>query len=191
MRSDAPRVGIIGRITWWKGQHVFLDAAKIIATEYPGARFPIIGGALFGETKYEKLVSLQTEELGLRHHIEWLGFRDDVPQLIENLDVLVHASVVGEPFGQVVVEGMVAGKPVVATRGGGVPEIIEDGINGILVPMNDAPTLAAAVLDLLRDRARAEKIGAAGYERVRDHFNIKGVARNVEKVYDAMLQTGH
>lgn len=186
---EAPLIGIIGRITWWKGQHVFLEAAKIIVAEFPEARFQVIGGALFGEQDYERQISDQTERLGLRNHLQWLGFRTDVPQLIEKLDVLVHASVVGEPFGQVVIEGMVAGKPVVATRGGGVPEIIEDGKNGVLVPMDDAPALAAAVLDLLRDPARAQKIGAAAYERVRDHFNIQGVARNVESVYDAMMET--
>jgi glycosyltransferase involved in cell wall biosynthesis len=189
MQTGAPRIGIIGRITWWKGQHIFLDAAKIIAAEFPDARFPIIGGALFGETKYEKLITSKIEESKLHHNIEWLGFRDDVPQLIEDLDILVHASVVGEPFGQVVIEGMVAGKPVVATRGGGVPEIIEDGKNGVLVPMGDASALADAVLELLRDPVRAQKIGAAGYERVRDYFSIERVARDVETVYDAMLES--
>lgn len=188
LNTETPLIGIVGRISQWKGQHIFLDAAAEIAREFPGARFQIIGGALFGEEEYERRLHRQAEEMKFGDRLEWLGFRDDVPQLIEKLDILVHASTGGEPFGQVVVEGMVAGKPVIATRGGGVPEIIEDGVNGVLAPMNDAPALAAAIRNLLCEPKRAAQMGRAGYERVRDYFSIQRVARDIEAVYDAMLK---
>jgi len=184
----APLIGIVGRLTEWKGQHVFLDAAAAVLREFPNARFQIIGGALFGEEEYEVQLKQQAQLLNLNGHLDWLGFRDDVPLLLEKLDVLVHASTIGEPFGQVVVEGMAAGKPVVATSGGGVPEIIVDGACGILVPMNNATAMGKAILQLLHDPAHAQTIAQAGYERVRDHFCIQLVANNVEAVYDRMIK---
>jgi glycosyltransferase involved in cell wall biosynthesis len=185
--SRETRVGIIGRISPWKGQHIFLEAAAAVLKEFPGTRFQIIGSALFGEEDYERTLRAQEQALGLSGSVEWLGFRTDVPALIRDLDILVHASTVGEPFGQVVVEGMAAGKPVVATHGGGIPEIVEDGVSGVLVPMNDAPAMAAAISGLLREPARARALGIAGRERVRSHFTIERTARQVEQVYDAML----
>lgn len=185
--NTAPLIGIVGRLSQWKGQHVFLDAAAMVLREFPNARFQIIGGALFGEEEYEAQLKQQAQLLNLNDRLEWLGFRDDVPQLLEKLDVLVHASTIGEPFGQVVVEGMAAGKPVIATHGGGVPEIIIDGACGILVPMNNATAMGKAILQLLHDPTHAQTLAQAGYERVRDHFCIQLVARNVEAVYDDML----
>jgi glycosyltransferase involved in cell wall biosynthesis len=185
--SRETRVGIIGRISPWKGQHIFLEAAAAVLKEFSGTRFQIIGSALFGEEDYERTLRAQEQALGLSGSVEWLGFRTDVPALIRDLDILVHASTVGEPFGQVVVEGMAAGKPVVATHGGGIPEIVEDGVSGVLVPMNDAPAMAAAISGLLREPARACALGIAGRERVRSHFTIERTARQVEQVYDAML----
>ena len=183
-----PKIGIVGRISPWKGQHIFLEAAKTVQQEFPEARFQIIGSAMFGEEEYEQKLHEQAQKLDLGEQLEWLGFRGDVPQLIDELTILVHASTMGEPFGQVVIEGMVAGKPVIATRGGGVPEIVQDGVSGVLVPMNDASTLARAILDLLRNPARMESLSSAGYERVRNHFRIQQTAEKVEAVYDLMLK---
>ena len=183
-----PKIGIVGRISPWKGQHIFLEAAKTVQQQFPEARFQIIGSAMFGEEEYEQKLHAQALKLDLGEQLEWLGFRGDVPQLIDELTILVHASTMGEPFGQVVIEGMVAGKPVIATRGGGVPEIVRDGVSGVLVPMNDAPALSHAMLELLRNPARMESLSSAGYERVRDHFRIQQTAEKVETVYDLMLQ---
>lgn len=106
------------------------------------------------------------------------------------MDILVHASTTGEPFGQVVVEGMAAAKPVVATNGGGVPEIVPDKVTGLLVPMGDAPAMAAAIIEVLSNPTLAQAMGEAGYNRVREHFTIEITARRVETVYDS-LQLRH
>ena len=100
--------------------------------------------------------------------------------MIAHLDILAHASTTGEPFGQVVAEGMIAGKPVVATNGGGVPEIIEDGISGLLVPMDDAPALAAALVRLIENPEQAAAIAKAGRQRILGHFMIEHTAGNVQ-----------
>jgi glycosyltransferase involved in cell wall biosynthesis len=183
----APRIGIVGRISQWKGQHIFLQAAAVVQQEFPQARFQIIGSALFGEEKYERSIREEARTLGLNGNVEWLGFRTDVPELIKALDVLVHASVVGEPFGQVVVEAMVESKPVIATRGGGIPEIIVDGVSGLLVPMNDAPAMSDAILKLLRNPEQAECLGNAGRVRVEEYFSIERTARAVERAYAKVL----
>jgi glycosyltransferase involved in cell wall biosynthesis len=178
----------VGRISPWKGQHIFVDAAAEILRQYPDTRFQIIGSAMFGEEKYESQIRDQVTSLGLSSKIELTGFCDDVFSLINKLDVLVHASTMGEPFGQVVVEGMVAGKPVVATSGGGILEIVLDGQTGYLVPMGDASAMAAAVCKLLADPVGASEMGLRGRARVLQHFTIDITAQKVQSIYAEFFQ---
>jgi glycosyltransferase involved in cell wall biosynthesis len=180
----APIIGLVGRISPWKGQHVFVRAAAAIVERFPSARFQIVGAPLFGEQDYELQVKELTARLGLEGRIEFTGFRSDVTALMRQFDILVHASTVGEPFGQVVVQGMAAGKPVVATNGGGVPEIVTDGVTGLLVPMGDANALADAVCTLLADPVRAREMGRLGRERVLDRFTIEASVEALQEVYD-------
>ena len=186
-RNGQFRIGLIGRVSPWKGQHIFLRAAALVNQDFPNARFFIVGGALFGEAEYEREVRSLTESLGLTGVVTFTGFRSDVQNAIADMDLIVHASTTGEPFGQVIIEGMAAGKPVIATNGGGVPEIVEDGKTGILVPMGDVPAMAEAIRRVLANPALAEDMGVRGRERVRDHFTIERKARKVEAVYQAMF----
>jgi glycosyltransferase involved in cell wall biosynthesis len=188
--SAHPLIGIVGRISPWKGQHVFLRAAALVRARFPRARFQIIGSALFDEAGYEREIRELAITLGLGHAVEFTGFRSDVAEMIQQLDILAHASTSGEPFGQVVAEGMIAGKPVVATNGGGVPEIIEDGISGLLVPMGDVPALASALIWLLENPQQAIALGQAGRRRILDHFTIQQTARKIEGVFDELLAGG-
>ena len=185
--SGPVRIGIVGRLARWKGQHVFIEAAaRVVAAGYD-AEFVVVGAALFGEEDYEAGLRRQAETLGLAGRVKFLGFTRDVVGELRKLDVLVHASTTGEPFGQVIVEGMAVGLPVVASRGGGVPEIITDGENGLLTPMGDAPALAAALLSLLGDPALAQRLGRAGYEHVRSGFRASRGAGQVADIYQAIL----
>jgi glycosyltransferase involved in cell wall biosynthesis len=186
-RNDFFRIGLIGRISPWKGQHVFLQAAAEVAKRFPEARFVIIGAALFGEHGYEQEVRELPSRLGIESAVEFTGFRDDIHAAIADLDLVVHASTTGEPFGQVIIEGMAAGKPVVATNGGGVPEIVADGRTGILVPMGDAPAMADAICAMLSDPEQARAMGVRARERVESHFTIELTARRVESVYREVL----
>lgn len=184
---DAPLIGLVGRISPWKGQDIFLRAASQVVQHFPGAKFQIIGSPLFGEEDYEREVRALCTELGLDERVEWTGFRRDVPQLVANLDLLVHASKTGEPFGQVVVEAMMASKPVVATDGGGIPEIVMNGETGLLVPMNDADAMASAILEMLSDPVAAQKMGERGQRRAREHFSIMRTSHKIGRVYDHLL----
>ena len=180
------RIGLVGRISPWKGQHIFVQAAALVNQRFPEARFFIIGAALFGEDQYDQEVRRLPGQLGIQDNVEFTGFRDDIKHAIAELDLLVHASTKGEPFGQVIIEGMAAGKPVVATNGGGVPEIVEDGQTGILVPMGDAEAMAEAICRILSDPVRAKTMGIRARQRVTDHFTLEQTARRVEAVYEEL-----
>jgi len=156
----------------WKGQHIFLQAAARVNKQFPNARFVIIGAALFGEEKYKQEVRRLPSQLGIEHLVEFTGFSANVDQAIAELDLVVHASTIGEPFGQVIIEGMAAGKPVVATNGGGVPEIVENGKTGILVPMGDVQAMADAICRILAEPTLAAGMGSRGRQRVADHFTF-------------------
>ena len=170
-----PLVGLFGRLSEWKGQHVFLDA--LAAME--GVQAVIVGGALFGQEAYEARIREQASRLGLDGRVRFLGFRSDVPELMASMDVVAHTSIVAEPFGRVVVEAMMCGRPVVATRGGGVTEIIRDGETGLLVPPGDASALAAALGTILSDPALAQRLGQSGREDVSDRFSLEETCRSV------------
>ncbi|MCZ7450149.1 glycosyltransferase family 4 protein [Agrobacterium rhizogenes] len=168
-------VGLFGRLSEWKGQHVFLDALATME----GVQAVIVGGALFGQEAYEARIREQASRLGLDGRVRFLGFRSDVPELMASMDVVAHTSIVAEPFGRVVVEAMMCGRPVVATRGGGVTEIIRDGETGLLVPPGDASALAAALGAILSDPALAQRLGQSGREDVSDRFSLEKTCRSV------------
>jgi glycosyltransferase involved in cell wall biosynthesis len=173
--------GIVGRISPWKGQDVFIRA---LAEAFPrgDARGVVVGAALFGEEGYERSVRSLSAELGLDGRVEFRGFREDVDAELARLDVLVHASVLPEPFGQVVVEGMAAGLPVVAAAAGGPAEIIDDGVSGLLFPPGDVEALAAVLRRLAGDPRLRSRLGAAGRVRAND-FRPEIVARELLAVY--------
>ena len=181
------RIGIVGRLASWKGQHILLEAAAKLLKAGHSARFLIIGAPLFGEFAYEEELRRQAETLGIAANVEFLGFRKDVPELLSNLDILVHASTSADPCPNTILEGMAHGLPVIGSNGGGVPELIVDGETGMLAPMGDANGLAQVLEDLLRDPEKAQRLGRAGYARVRDHFTVTRVARQVEEIYRRVL----
>lgn len=184
----APVIGIVGRICNWKGQHIFLQAAAIVRQQWPGARFQVIGAPLFQEKHLEDELKALAATLGLEDAVDFMGFRTDVNNLIQQMTILVHASTTGEPFGQVIVQGMAASKPVVATNGGGVPEIVIDGVTGYLVPMSDASAMAIAIQKLLASPAKAAEMGRLGRQRILEKFTIESSARAVEAVYSSLAK---
>ncbi len=157
-------VGMVGRLAPWKGQHIFLDA---FSRAFPTgeARAVLVGAPLFGEEAYEDELRASAARLGIAERLEMTGFQEDVAAQLRRFDVLVHASVIPEPFGQVVVEGMAAGVPVVAAAAGGPAEVISDGVDGLLVVPGDAEALAVALRRLERDPGLRASLGAAARQR--------------------------
>jgi glycosyltransferase involved in cell wall biosynthesis len=180
-------IGLVGRISRTKGQDVFLRAAARVLERFPGVRFQIIGGALFNDAPFETEVRSLAATLGIAQAVEFTGFVRDVEARMAALDMLVHASPTPEPFGQVVVEGMAAGKPVVATRAGGVTEIIIDEDSGLLVPPGNADALATAICRLLADPALRVRLAERGRQRAVECFGIEQTARQILVVHARLL----
>ena len=181
-------IAVVGRIVRWKGQEYFLKAMAKICRNEQSARGLIIGEQSYykgGSEFYRHLVSM-SEQLGLENKIVFTGFRDDIPRLISAVDVLVHSSIEPEPFGRVVIEGMASGKPVVATSAGGVLEIIENNVTGLLIPCKDVEAMVRAIGKVLSDRELAKNIGLAARQSVENRFMIQHHAAEVQRVYDSV-----
>jgi glycosyltransferase involved in cell wall biosynthesis len=146
----------------------------------------IVGAPLFGEREYEQSLHELKHRLGLDERVEFAGFRDDVWRELERIDVLVHASVLAEPGGQVVQEGMAAGRPVVAAASGGPAEMIDDGSTGLLYPPGDRAALARALRRLFDDAELRTRLGAAAREKARA-FEPELVAAQVTEVYRSVI----
>ena len=132
-----------------------------------GVEAVVIGVPMFGEDAYADGLRRLAADLGGK--VDFRGFRDDVRAELARLDVLVHASIIPEPFGQVVLEGMAAGLPVVAADAGGPAEIIDDGVDGLLYTPGDAAALAERLRLLAGDKELRSRLGRSGRERARDY----------------------
>lgn len=178
--GGAATVGMVGRISPTKGQDVFLRAAAAVRVERPDTRFVVVGSALFNEAGFEQEMHVLADDLGLRGCVRFAGHVADVRAETAAFSALVHASPTPEPFGQVIVEAMAAGIPVIATSGGGVGEITgRNGELAVVVPPGDVAALAEAmrqILDRPDDaRLRAERARAMA----RTRFGIDTTVREV------------
>ena len=190
--SNGPlRIAIVGRLAGWKGQHIFLDAAAKLVEAGIDAKFLLAGTAMFGEDDYVAELHSQVDRLGLQGKVEFLGHVDPIDAFLPTVSILVHASTSPEPFGQVVIEGMAAGIPVVATDGGGVKETVVHGETGLLVPMGNAQALADALRMLIDRPELRAKLSTKGRQRVLRHFTASITARKVERVYREVLTLAH
>jgi glycosyltransferase involved in cell wall biosynthesis len=182
-----PCFGIFGSLLEWKGQHVFLKAARLVMDEVPSARAFVIGEPPERGQAYRDELRRLAHDLGIADRVVFTGFREDVPELMQLLRVIVHASVTPEPFGRVIAEAMAMGKPVVATDAGGPREIIQDGFDGYLVPPEQPEAMARVITRLLTDTAHAEQVGRRARRTVEARFSAEAHARLVEQVYADVL----
>jgi glycosyltransferase involved in cell wall biosynthesis len=178
-------VGMLGRLAEWKGQHVFLDA---FAEAARGRRMTarLIGSAMFGEDEYEARLRAQVARLGIEDQVEFRGFRPDVAAELAELDVVVHASISPEPFGQVVIEAMAARRPVIAADAGGPSEVVHDGVDGLLVRPADVAGYAAAIARLADDGELRARLAEAG-QRTSAGYRPAAVAEQMLAVYSRMV----
>lgn len=181
--AGRPVVGIVGRISQQKGQEDFLRAAQLLAPRFPEALYLVVGSA-----DDEKLLARMqglAMELGLGDSVRFTGHVTDMPALYAALDVLVAPSR-WEGFGLMLVEAMAAGKPIVASRVGAIPEVVGGSGAALLVPPADPAAIAEAVCALLAEPARRAAMGAAGRERARD-FSWEASGRRLAAVYERIL----
>jgi glycosyltransferase involved in cell wall biosynthesis len=185
-RADAVRLLWLGRIVPWKGLDVLLTTIAELesAGRMPAARLTVAGAPLFhGARHHAKVTRLAAR---LTTPVDLLGQVDDIPGLLAAHDVLVHTSVRPEPFGQVVLQGMAAGMAVIATGAGGPQEVIDDGVDGLLVRPRDRRQLADALVRVATDDALRARLSAHARERALT-FGDAAMARS----YDETIRSMH
>ncbi|MFD0363303.1 glycosyltransferase family 4 protein [Nocardia sp. GCM10030253] len=176
-------VAVVGRLSPWKGQDVLLRAAA--AAKVRPHRIFLVGGTFFDEEPYRAELERLARDLALP--VTFTGHVEDPNTHLRDADILVHCSVLPEPFGQVVVEGMHAGCAVIAAGPGGPAEIVEPGVSGLLVDGGDAHQLTAALDTLIEDPALRTRLAAAGRVRAR-HFDIEASAHTVADFLDTFAR---
>jgi len=183
--ADAVMLGVFSRLAPWKGQHVAIEALDHL----PGAHLLLVGNAMFGEDAYEQHLQSMAARRAVADRVHLLGFRNDIPRLMKAVDVVLHTSTSEEPFGRVIVEGMMAGTPVVATMGGGPDEIIDDRQTGLLVPAGDPEALSDAINDVLTERD-GDLVDRARVQ-AEARFSRAAMLRDVDRhLLDVLAQNG-
>jgi glycosyltransferase involved in cell wall biosynthesis len=181
----------LARLLRIKGQEVFLRAAALIASNNPHVRFVIVGDNNV-DRQYKDELKRLTVRLGIEDRVIFTGFRTDVPDLLAALSVVVSPSLGLEGLSNSLLESMAAGVPVVATRVGGTPEIVEDGVSGLLVPPGDPEALASALSRLLQDRITAKRLGQSARRQVFSRYSLEQAVASTERLYhDLLLRARH
>ncbi len=183
-------VGLFAYFIWWKGHSVFIKAADILVKEknLKECRFFIVGDVPDKKSKLkEDLIDL-VNKLGLSNYIIFTGHQNNVYQFMNRMDIIVHSSTEPEPLGRVIIEAMALGKPVIATKMRGPLEIIEDGVNGILIPANEPYPLADTIFNLLKDNNGLKRISQEAEKTIKEKFTLDNHIRRIEKIYKEILQ---
>ena len=175
-------VGSVGRFVPIKGYRYFLEAAKEVLGQQSDVLFLLVG-----DGPLEKELKAFAEALGIAPRVVFAGYREDVAEMIALMDIFVLPSL-NEGMGKVLVEAMAEGKPVVATKVGGVPELVSDNLTGILCPPKDSCAMAEAILKLLRDRELARRMGEEGRRRVYPRFDAKVMVEKIEGLYRELMR---
>lgn len=178
-------VGVFSRLSAWKGQHVLLEALR----DLPDVTVLLVGEALFPkDEEYVVQLRAQLDTWGLEDRVRMLGFREDIPALMSVCNAVIHTSTSPEPFGRVIIEGMLANRPVIATAEGGPSEIITDGQTGILIPSNDATALRHAIRHVLDDVTTATTLSNQGHALARTSFSTERMIAYVRATVNDVLQ---
>ncbi|MCB9800515.1 MAG: lipopolysaccharide heptosyltransferase II [Candidatus Omnitrophica bacterium] len=183
-RPETLRIINVGRLSPIKGQVEFLHAIHQLRQKLQRIEVLIVGSEGKGKNKYTHKLQETVRQLGLESCVKMLGTRRDIAELLTDSDLLVLGTLVPEAFGRVVIEAGAVGTAVLATRVGGVLDIIEDGKNGVLVPPGDVPAMAEAMFDLLVDRAKAASLAGALYQKVKSQFTLDQMIHKTIAVYE-------
>jgi glycosyltransferase involved in cell wall biosynthesis len=182
LENEVPVIGAIGRLVWQKGFEYFIEAIPNVLKEIPEAMFLIVGE---GELK-EKL-KVKSEKLKVKDSLIFTGFRNDIKEILQSIDVLVMPSLL-EGLPMILLEAMAMGKPIIATDIEGIKEVLENVKTGLLVPPKDPKALTDAIVDLLIHRDKAYQMGNKARTVVNEQFSVDTMVEKVEEVYQELLQ---
>jgi glycosyltransferase involved in cell wall biosynthesis len=180
--EGVPVIGLVGRLDHWGKGHKELFEAMATLKERHGLHALIVGGG----RKIDEVRQVAAS-LGLAGVVTFLGPRRDVPDLLNAMDIFVLPSY-SEGVSLALLEAMAAGKPVIATAVGGLPEVVTEGDNGLLIPPRDAEALAGALARLLTDPALAQRLGANARARVRENFSLDRLGREINEIYGELVK---
>ena len=179
--NEIPLIGVVARLVPIKGHIYFLKAAKIVSEGFPEARFIVIGN---GELR-EELENLASD-LGIKKRVIFCGFRNDLVNIYADLDIVVLSSL-NEGLPVSIIEALAAKKPVVATDVGGVKELVEDKVTGVLVPKQNPQRLAQGIIYLLKNPQKALRFGENGRKKVYPAFDYTRLVSDIEGLYENLL----
>ncbi|RUT08374.1 glycosyl transferase [Dulcicalothrix desertica PCC 7102] len=172
-------IGHFSRLSPWKGQHILIEAIAQSSQEVTAI---LVGDALFGEQEYVKQLHEQVEKHQLQNRVKFLGFRSDIPQLMSACDLVAHTSIAAEPFGRVIVEAMLCGKPVVAASAGGAIEIVENNINGYLVTPGEPQELAQIIKTCFKEPSKTATLADNALRSARSRFDVEVINQQITQV---------
>jgi L-malate glycosyltransferase len=176
-------VGNVAALVPHKGQRHLIEAAHLVVQEMPDARFVILG-----EGELRDQLERQVRDYHLEKHVLLPGFRTDVLGCIKAFDVFVMSSIT-EGLGTSLLDAMACSRPIVATRAGGIPEVVDDGATGLLVGPRDHHEMAKAIVRLLKNDEERRRMGEAGLARLRDRFTLERMVAGTSAVYERLAGT--
>ena len=176
-------VGHFSQLSPWKGQHILIDA---LCQCPENVVVILVGDALFGEQEYIQDLHQKVTALGLENRVNFLGFRSDIPKLMAMCDLITHTSTAPEPFGRVIVEAMLCGKPVIAAQAGGAIELVEDGINGFLVTPGEPQELAKVIHNCLQESVKTANIANNARISAGQRFDVKIINQQIQELLESI-----
>jgi len=185
LADRATIVAMTGQIAEVKGIWDFVEAARILAARGPDPFFVVLGDDLKEGGKMRRLMEERVATEGLASRFRFLGFRTDAPRIVQAFDIIAVPSHV-EPLGNATLEAMAAGRPVVGSAVGGIPEMIDDHVTGLLVPPSDPAALADAIGRLVQQPALRASMSAAARGRAADVFSVEAHGRKLQATYDRL-----
>lgn len=187
--KDSFNIAVIGRLSPIKGHVYVIRAMERVVKEFPQVKLFIIGDAHHRKIHYKEELIALVDRLGLNEHVIFTGACADIPRILENIDLVVLPTTVPEAFGRVIIEANAAGIPVIATRLGGVLDIVDDGVTGLLVEPKDDQGIAVAIARLIRDGALREKLIRNAYAKVCAEYTLDNMFRSTLKVYEEVMES--
>ena len=177
-----PIIGIVAILRSWKGHQYFLEAIPKVVSIYPDARFLIVGDGPTRNTIQQKII-----EDGIEKYVIMTGFRNDIPEIMAVLDVFVLPSYASEATSQVIPQALAMSKPIVATNVGGLPEIIEDSVTGLLVPPKNPEAISNAIIWMIKHPDKAKEMAMEGRNKILKCFTFQGMIEQTTEVYESVL----
>lgn len=186
-KPEGYTIGMVSRLTTLKGHPDFIKAVTILKEHIPRLKVIVVGDS--PRPKYREDLESLARRLGLSKTVEFIGAKEDVPMVMSSLDVIASATITPEAFGRVVIEAQASGVPVVATRVGGVVDIIEDGVTGLLTRPQDPRDMADKILKLYKDKNLWAGIAVNARKSVENHYSLETMTTNTVALYEEALRS--